>query len=117
LGATFLILLAVRKQTQHGFEPLAAIMSCDLAIAALLFFWFALRGHLERCRRLILYAFSGGFIVGAIGFSVGFFGPIVFSPEANQGPLLGIFITGPIGFAFGVVIGGAVYSWKLGQRA
>jgi hypothetical protein len=35
---------------------------------------------------------------GAIGFSGGFFGPLIFTPEANQGPLLGIFITGPLGF-------------------
>ena len=37
-------------------------------------------------------------VLGSIGFVGGFFGPIVFMPEANQGPLLGIFITGPLGF-------------------
>ena len=42
-------------------------------------------------------------VVGAIGFSVGFFGPMVLAPDANQGPLLGIFITGPLG----VLLGGA----------
>ena len=36
----------------------------------------------------------GAVIVGVIGFSIGFIGPIIFTPEANQGPLLGIFITG-----------------------
>jgi energy-converting hydrogenase Eha subunit B len=35
----------------------------------------------------------------------GFFGPLVLAPEANQGPLLGIFITGPLGFILGGVIG------------
>jgi hypothetical protein len=35
----------------------------------------------------------------------GFFGPIVLAPEANQGPLLGIFITGPLGFLLGFVLG------------
>ena len=35
-------------------------------------------------------------------------GPIVFTPQANQGPLLGIFITGPLGFLLGG-IGGFVY--------
>ncbi|HEU4683429.1 MAG TPA: hypothetical protein VFS39_02880 [Nitrospira sp.] len=51
---------------------------------------------------------SGAMIVGAIGFCGGFFGPILFAPEANQGPLLGIFITGPLGFILGG-IGGLVY--------
>ena len=41
-------------------------------------------------------------ILGAIAFAVGFFGPLVWAPDANQGPLLGIFITGPLGFVFGM---------------
>lgn len=45
-------------------------------------------------------------LVGLIGFVVGFFGPILVTPEANQGPLLGIFITGPLGFLLGLLIGG-----------
>jgi len=47
----------------------------------------------------------GAVILGAVGFIGGFFGPIVFMPEANQGPLLGIFITGPLGFILGGVAG------------
>jgi len=50
----------------------------------------------------------GALLTGAIAFSAGFFGPIIFTPQANQGPLLGIFITGPLGFILGG-IGGAVY--------
>ena len=42
------------------------------------------------------------FVVGGIGFIAGFFGPILLTPEANQGLLLGIFITGPLGFVFGL---------------
>ena len=48
---------------------------------------------------------SWAMLLGGIGFAGGFFGPIVFAPEANQGPLLGIFITGPIGFALGGLLG------------
>jgi len=47
--------------------------------------------------------------VGGIGFCAGFFGPMVFAPDANQGPLLGIFITGPLGVLLGA-IGGFVYA-------
>ena len=41
-------------------------------------------------------------ILGAVAFAVGFFGPIIWAPGANQGPLLGIFITGPLGFVVGL---------------
>jgi hypothetical protein len=43
-------------------------------------------------------------IVGAVGFAAGFLGPITFNPEANQGPLLGIFITGPAGAFLGLLL-------------
>ena len=46
-----------------------------------------------------------GFIVGIVSFAIGFFGPIIFMPDANQGPLLGIFITGPLGFVLGIILG------------
>lgn len=52
-------------------------------------------------------------IVGAVAFAAGFFGPIIFTPDANQGPLLGIFITGPLGFVFGMGIG----VWREARRA
>jgi hypothetical protein len=41
-------------------------------------------------------------ILGSAGFAAGFLGPIVFVPEANQGPLVGIFISGPAGAALGL---------------
>ncbi|MDG4883772.1 hypothetical protein [Mesorhizobium sp. WSM4884] len=46
-----------------------------------------------------------GAILGIVGFVGGFVGPVIFTPEANQGPLLGIFITGPLGFVLGLVVG------------
>lgn len=44
-------------------------------------------------------------ILGFSGFIFGFIGPIVFTPESNQGPLMGIFVTGPLGFFVGGTIG------------
>ena len=41
-------------------------------------------------------------ILGTIAFAAGFFGPMIWAPDANQGPLLGIFITGPLGFVVGL---------------
>ena len=57
----------------------------------------------------------GAVAIGGIGFCAGFFGPILFAPDANQGPLLGIFITGPLGFVLGA-IGGGVYWLARGHR-
>lgn len=42
-------------------------------------------------------------LLGAAGFCSGFFGPMLFVPEANQGPLVGIFISGPAGIVLGLV--------------
>lgn len=44
-------------------------------------------------------------ILGTVGFVCGFFGPIVLNPEANQGPLVGIFLTGPGGVFLGLILG------------
>ena len=52
-------------------------------------------------------------LVGGVAFAAGFFGPIVLAPDANQGPLLGIFITGPLGFAVGLALG----LWREFRRA
>ena len=46
-----------------------------------------------------------GLVVGGIGFAGGFIGPMILDPTSGNGPLLGIFITGPIGFVVGCLIG------------
>lgn len=56
-------------------------------------------------RRMVDLALGRALTVGAIGFSAGFFGPMILAPEANQGPLLGILITGPLGFLAGLLWG------------
>ena len=50
-------------------------------------------------------ALYGAALVGAIGFVGGFFGPMIFAPDANQGPLLGLLVTGPGGAVLGAVSG------------
>ena len=51
-------------------------------------------------RRILWWAL----VFGAVGFGCGFFGPIALNPSANQGPLVGIFITGPGGVLLGLVL-------------
>lgn len=88
-----------------GFDPIAAGLGAAAGTMAGLCWWFALRGHLAESRARMAYAAAGGLIFGGFAFAAGFVGPIVFNPDANQGPLLGIFITGPLGFAAGTLLG------------
>lgn len=54
----------------------------------------------DPARRIIRSAL----LVGSLAFAAGFFGPIYFS-TSNLGPLLGIFITGPVGTLAGALLG------------
>jgi hypothetical protein len=56
--------------------------------------------------RVWMFSLLGGLVLGGVGFALGFFGPLLITPEANQGPLLGIFITGPLGLIVGFFLGG-----------
>jgi hypothetical protein len=94
-------------------DPIALSISGMLLLVGLFAFWFALFGndadervHMKRtllagaCRRRRLLL-------------AGFVGPIILRPDSNQGPLLGIFITGPAGFVLGG-LGGFVWSRMAG---
>lgn len=83
---------------------IAPIFTFLFASAVTLFVW-RKSGNL-RGGGLASHIVMGAVIVGAIGFIGGFFGPLIFTPDANQGPLLGLFLTGPLGFICGAVVGG-----------
>ena len=57
----------------------------------------------------------GAVIIGSISFAAGFFGPIILQPDSPQGPMLGIFFTGPAGFIVGL-IGGAITGFVKSRR-
>src|SRR5262245_36613361 len=97
--------LSLTNQVRSGFDMIGAIMCAATATLAFLCWSVAVRGQLEPMRSRLMFAAIGGLALGGIGFAAGFFGPIVLAPDANQGPLLGIFITGPLGFAVGAAIG------------
>lgn len=79
-------------------------ISMAVLTAGSLFWTFANKGSVLS---LVSHIFTGALIVGSIGFIGGFFGPIIFMSDANQGPLIGFF-TGPIGFLLGG-LGGLIY--------
>ena len=54
---------------------------------------------------------AGALLLGGLGFTIGFLGPMLFAPSANQGPMLGLFITGPLGLVAGAICG-LVYSLR-----
>ena len=66
-------------------------------------------GTAEGSSSVAVMAGLGAVTVGGLGFVAGFFGPMILVPEANQGPMLGLFITGPAGAVIGA-IAGAVYA-------
>lgn len=66
------------------------------------------------------WAAVGALMLGVTGFIIGFYGPIRFQPWSNQGPMLGIFITGPGGLVLGALLGGVLKiarpDWPMRQR-
>ena len=52
-----------------------------------------------------------GLGLGFISFLAGFLGPIFLKPESNLGPILGIFVTGPLGFLVGLLLGTLWWGW------
>lgn len=88
----------------------AASVLCAAIAAAFVFHrtWVGPKGAIEAV------AF-GALALGSLGFVLGFFGPLLLAPEANQGPLLGLFIMGPLGFVCGAA-GGWIY-WEKRSRA
>lgn len=78
-----------------------------LLAMGLLCWWKVLAGQEPRARARIAASWRMGWILGAIGLGLGFLGPLVITPRANLGPLLGILISGPGGFVLGA-LGAAV---------
>ena len=96
-----------------GYDPMLIAFAASTLLFVALCAWFALRGHRADSRARMKLVLLGGLVVGAIAFAVGFFGPLAWSPGANQGPLLGIFITGPLGFVAGAMLGWVVARMRI----
>jgi hypothetical protein len=79
-----------------------------LLTMSVLCWWSVAKGHQAASRASIRASWRMGWIVGAVGLAIGFVGPLVISPKANLGPLLGLLLTGPSGFVVGALGAGLV---------
>jgi hypothetical protein len=97
--------LCLRNLGQSGFEAWLFWVPITLLLVTTgaLCWWFALRGHYPGSRAAIRESWRVGWLVGGVGFAVGFVGPLLIWPDANLGPLLGILVTGPVGFVLGAL--------------
>ena len=96
---------------QFGENRLMTIsISLFIAIAITVLVWKKMSFSSDR---LEIHMLVWAIVMGAIGFIAGFLGPLLFHWGGNQGPLLGILYTGPLGFIIGL-ISGAIY-WKFNK--
>jgi len=107
LPLTAYVLLVIRNQLRSGLDLIGCVFGAGVAAVAVFCWWFAFRTRSAppASRTRMQSALRTGCVLGFVGFVSGFFGPMVFSPQSNQGPLLGMFITGPFGFVLGAIIG------------
>ena len=95
-------ILTITTSVSHW---IATAISLVCATFAAWFTWKLVAG--ERISTLVAVT-GGALILGGLFFTLGFLGPMVISKDTNQGPMIGLFIAGPLGVIMGA-IGGYVY--------
>jgi hypothetical protein len=110
VAAYFIVLVPLSALLRPG-GPLVLLSLVCASVAA----WVAWRYSGWVSEGLATAVVTGAMVTGVTGFTAGFFGPMIVAPGANQGPMLGIFITGPLGAVAGAV-GGAIYWVSRGRH-
>lgn len=105
--ATFLFVYWVPFSLLPGarMEWIPQVVSLACAVTAGVWVWRKIGP--ETGQRASSNVFLGGCLLGAVGFVAGFAGPLYFH-SGDQGPLLGIFFTGPASFVLGLAVGAIV---------
>jgi len=96
------VVTAVPLVALFGLRGVTLFISFVVAVVAGGYAWLHAEGM---PRHLAAYTLSGAALFGGIGFAAGYFLPLLLAGGANQGPLLGIFITGPAGILIGAIAG------------
>ena len=108
------------NQARNGIDSFGMGGSLVLAVWALFGWGFVFGGSRPEVQRRMASALFAAVVIGGVCFLAGFVGPMIFAPDANQGPLLGIFFTGPLGFTFGLILGWfapKLFRWRTGRGA
>ena len=105
--AVWLTLRNLSLSTHAGFIFWVPIVLW-LVTMTVLCLWSAVSGDQAASRASIGASWQVGWMVGGVGLAIGFVGPLVIYPKSGLGPLLGILLTGPLGFVVGAVGAGAV---------
>ena len=95
--------------SQDSWIPSIVSLICALGAG-----WYVWKKSAATGAGLVQYIIYGALVTGGIGFCAGFFGPMIFTPEANQGPMLGLFISGPLGFIAGGI--GGFFYWLVKRK-
>jgi len=114
LFTVFAIRVLLRLLGSPDMVFLRLIVLSTSGTAAVMCWWYALRGQNTESRAVMRLGCLGGLVVGGVAFLAGFVGPILLMPGANQGPLFGIFVTGPLGCVVGTA--GGVIVARLRRR-
>jgi hypothetical protein len=105
--AIWLTLRNLSLSTRAGFIFWVPITLWILSMSVLCL-WSAVAGDQAASRASIGASWRVGWMAGGIGLAIGFVGPLVIYPKASLGPLLGILLTGPLGFVVGALWAGVV---------
>jgi hypothetical protein len=113
--ATFLFVYWVPFSLLPGIRVrwIPEVVSLACAVTAGVWVWRKIGLGRDTDQKASSSVLIGGCLLGAVGFVSGFLGPLFFH-AGDQGPLLGIFFTGPVGFVLGLAIGAIVTYARLG---
>ena len=91
-------------------ESKTFLIAAIIGFAPTVLYWIAASGGQVRKSEWIVGCAVGLGLLGLLG---GTLGPLLLAPEANQGPLLGIFFTGPGGLVVGALLSQWIYNSKI----
>jgi len=108
IGSVILALppaLVLSLSLVHGFD--SELVCLQLALATTVMFAGALFLRCEDIgdRNVIISSLAGAILLGGLGFAVGYWQPGWFGSHGNLAPLVGVFVTGPIAFLVGALVG------------